>query len=338
MVKKRILWLDLAKGLTIFLVVFVHVVEGIYKTNQFPQYHWFSEIALGLLFTIVMPVFFALSGYVYKPMSTRKLLIKSLAKKFVNLGVPYVIFSVIYVGLQHVGSEVHQLSTWQDLLRIYSVPIGYLWYLYVLFFIYILVGIMYLLKVPVLLQIVIYAILLLLNLEQVITMPYVLDSLCMWTISFYIGYILKENSHMLNSTWLFIFSLVVFSLGILWQVHYGNPWYDTNMMSQTDFIAKLASIPLFLYLFSHIKLGVVGQYFIKYGQYSLIIYLIHAPVASIGRVLLLKLGIQNYFVLIILTLIFSWSISLFTVFIARQVKLVDIIFNPYQYLEKIKVF
>ncbi|CAM3153363.1 acyltransferase family protein [Leuconostoc rapi] len=338
MIKKRILWLDLAKGLTIFLVVLVHVVEGIYKTNQFQQYNWFSEMILGLLFTIVMPVFFALSGYVYKPVSTSTLLIKNLVQKFVNLGIPYVIFSVIYVSLQHVGSEVHQLSTWQDLGRIYVVPIGYLWYLYVLFFIYVLVGIMYLLKVPTILQIGIYSILLLLNLGHVIIMPYVFDSLCMWTIIFYLGYLFKEKPAVLNRKSLFIFNLVAFSVGMIWQVHTGKPWYDTNMMTQTDFMAKLASVPLFLYLFSHIKIGRVGHYFIKYGRHSLVIYLIHAPVASIVRVLLLRLGVQNYFLLIVLTLIFAWTISLCTVCIAHKVKWVDMIFNPYQYLEKIKLF
>ncbi|GMA67576.1 hypothetical protein GCM10025884_12030 [Leuconostoc gelidum subsp. gelidum] len=67
MAKKRIMWLDFAKGITVFLVVIVHVVEGIYKTEMYHQYDTFSEITMGLLFTIVMPIFFALSGYVYNP-------------------------------------------------------------------------------------------------------------------------------------------------------------------------------------------------------------------------------------------------------------------------------
>lgn len=336
MIQKRILWLDLAKGFTVFLVVLVHVIEGIYKTNQFQQYNWFSEMIMGLLFTVVMPIFFALSGYVYKALPTSKLLIKSLVHKLVSLGIPYIIFSVIYVSLQHMGSEVHQLSTWQDLGRIYAVPIGYLWYLYVLFFIYVLVGMMSLLKVPVFLQIGIYSILLLLNLEHVITMPYAFDRLFMWTISFYLGYFFKENPTILNRRGLFIFSLTIFALGLIWQFQHGDPWYDTNMMTRTDFIAKLASVPLFLYLFPHVKLGKVGKYFIKYGRHSLIIYLIHAPVASIVRVLLIKIGVQHYFLLVILTFIFAWLISVSAVYIAQKVKWIDIIFNPYQYLEKTK--
>lgn len=57
MAAKRIAWLDFAKGVTIFLVVIVHVVEGVYKTGQFPAQQNISTNIMGVLFTVVMPVF-----------------------------------------------------------------------------------------------------------------------------------------------------------------------------------------------------------------------------------------------------------------------------------------
>ena len=85
---KRIAWLDLAKGITIFFVVLVHVLEGIYKTGQYRQFNFFAEATMGILFTFVMPVFFALSGFVYKPVSGCKELLAGLKKKIISLGVP----------------------------------------------------------------------------------------------------------------------------------------------------------------------------------------------------------------------------------------------------------
>ncbi|MFR8086404.1 MAG: acyltransferase family protein, partial [Leuconostoc gelidum] len=129
MAKKRIMWLDFAKGITVFLVVIVHVVEGIYKTEMYHQYDTFSEITMGLLFTIVMPIFFALSGYVYKPVQNGQEFFKKTRNKLFRLGMPYIIFSIIYVVLQHISPGVHSLNSWHDLLQIYVMPVGYLWYL-----------------------------------------------------------------------------------------------------------------------------------------------------------------------------------------------------------------
>jgi len=98
--KKRIMWLDFAKGITVFLVVIVHVVEGIYKTGMYHQVDIFSEITMGLLFTIVMPIFFALSGYVYKPIQSGQQFFEKTKNKFWGLGIPYIVFSIIYVMLQ----------------------------------------------------------------------------------------------------------------------------------------------------------------------------------------------------------------------------------------------
>ncbi|MBC6498245.1 hypothetical protein H7R52_02055 [Weissella confusa] len=59
----------------------------------------------------------------------------------VMLGVPYVVFSVVYVILQNLSSStVHDRYAIGDLLYIGIKPVGYLWYLYVYFFILVLFG------------------------------------------------------------------------------------------------------------------------------------------------------------------------------------------------------
>ncbi|MEX0380101.1 acyltransferase family protein [Leuconostoc sp. MS02] len=336
MAKKRIMWLDLAKSMTVFLVVIVHVVEGIYKTGIYHQFDVFSELTMDMLFTIVMPIFFALSGYVYKPLPSAQELLKKSGEKLIKLAVPYVIFSIVYVMLQHVSPDVHNLNSWHDLTQIYVMPIGYLWYLYVLFLVYVFVGIMHLIHMPPYWQIILYAGLLLYSVMPFSNLPYPIKSLFMWLGCFYIGYIFKKNPLIFDNKWVIIVCSLLFLGSIFWQSRQGGTWFNTDMMSQENFISKLTSIPIFFYLFSHVKNGVVARYFIKFGPYSLIIYLVHAPVASIVRILILKLGVPPYGLLVISTLVICWYISIFVIYLSRKLFLVHLIFYPDDYFKRMK--
>ena len=332
--KTRIKWLDLTKGITIFLVVIVHVIEGIYKTGKFPQYDGFSQFIMGILFTIVMPVFFALSGYTYRPINTFKKYGQSLYKKIISLGIPYIIFSIIYVCLQHVDQHVHQFNTWRDLMTIYTIPIGYLWFLYVLFFIYVLIGLMDISGVPALAQLVIYAIMFGYYIVTQANIPYGVSGLCMWTICFYIGYLIKYYSKILLHKTVIVISLMSIILSIVWQMVFISNWFNTNMMTKYDFVAKLASIVLFLPIFAHLKENNITNYFSKYGYYSLIIYLVHAPIASIARIIMLKVGISNYAILALLTLVISWYVSIGVIYVTTKNVYINMLFYPFQNLRK----
>lgn len=336
MAKKRIMWLDFAKGITVFLVVIVHVVEGIYKTEMYHQYDTFSEITMGLLFTIVMPIFFALSGYVYKPVQNGQEFFKKTRNKLFRLGMPYIIFSIIYVVLQHISPGVHSLNSWHDLLQIYVMPVGYLWYLYVLFLVYVFVEFMHLIHIPPHWQMILYAGLLLYSVMQFSNLLYPVKSLFMWVGSFYIGYILKEKPQILENKYMISACSVLFFCSVFWQGSQGGDWFNTDMMSLENIISKITSIPIFLYLFSRVKNGVITRYFIKYGRYSLIIYLVHAPVASIVRTLILKIGLPPYTLLVISTLVISWSISIFVIYLSGKFSWVNFVFYPDNYFKRMK--
>ena len=336
MAKKRIMWLDFAKGITVFLVVIVHVVEGIYKTEMYHQYDTFSEITMGLLFTIVMPIFFALSGYVYNPVQNGQEFFKKTRNKLFRLGMPYIIFSIIYVVLQHISPGVHSLNSWHDLLQIYVMPVGYLWYLYVLFLVYVFVEIMHLIHIPSHWQMILYAGLLLYSVMQFSNLLYPVKSLFMWVGSFYIGYILKEKPQILENKYIISACSVLFFCNFFWQGSQGGDWFNTDMMSLENIISKITSIPIFLYLFSRVKNGVITRYFINYGRYSLIIYLVHAPIASIVRTLILKIGLPPYTLLVISTLVISWGISIFVIYLSGKFSWVNFVFYPDNYFKRMK--
>lgn len=334
--KKRVMWLDFAKGITVFLVVIVHVVEGIYKTGMYHQVDIFSEITMGLLFTIVMPIFFALSGYVYKPVQSGQEFFVKIKNKFFRLGIPYSVFSIIYVILQHASPDVHSLNSWQALLHIYVIPVGYLWYLYVLFLVYVFIEIIHLIHIPPYWQIILYAGLLLYSVMSFSDLIYPIKSLFMWVGCFYIGIILKETPQILENKYIIATCSILFLGSLFWQGSQGGTWFNTDMMSLGNIIAKITSIPLFLYLFSRVKNGIVTRYFVKYGRYSLIIYLVHAPVASIVRILILKVSLPSYTLLMITTLITSWCISIFIIYLSSKYSWVNFIFYPDNYFKRMK--
>lgn len=81
-------WVDVAKGLGIVLVVMSHTVAG-------------PVIALAFLFH--MPLFFILSGYLYRQRPNGGFLLA----KAKSLLVPYAVFLVLIFGATHMGAIVH---------------------------------------------------------------------------------------------------------------------------------------------------------------------------------------------------------------------------------------
>lgn len=116
-----------------------------------------------------MPVFFALSGFFYRQVSNLKMFATNIYKKLISFGIPYLFFSVVYAVLQQFFGNVEQ--GFQALPRIFWMPIGYLWFLLVLFWIYVLVGIVDLLRVDYRLSLGFYFVLFVVS--QLIGMPYI---------------------------------------------------------------------------------------------------------------------------------------------------------------------
>ena len=139
----RIDWIDWAKGWTILFVVIYHAFKSVHDANVFARgEQQIGEWMIFLLATFIMPVFFALSGLVYKEVKNRDEYGKNMLKRIVSLAVPYIIFSAAYVFMQNLSPEssTHAVHPWSDLLGIFAHPISYLWYIYALVLIYILSG------------------------------------------------------------------------------------------------------------------------------------------------------------------------------------------------------
>lgn len=294
----------------------------------------FNVLEMFLIGTFIMPVFFALSGFVYKEVENWNQYKVKMIRRIASLIVPYIIFSFLYVFMQNIspGSSIHAIHHWDSLLRIFIQPISYLWYIYALVAIYLLAGILDMCKMGAKAQIVFSVLLFLI--ASYITLPPFMSLMFTWNITFVMGRLLKKNKNMYQGHWC-ILSLIVMSISWIFQISFGGSgWYNTNGLTYVTFLSKVSSIIIVFYIYSRLHDNMVNKYFQSCGRDSLIIYLVHAPVVSVIRAILVKLGFLNYPLMLLSVIIIAWMISIFACYLSRKIKLIDFIFYPLRYVNK----
>lgn len=131
---ERIVWLDVAKGMGILLVVLGHALGGIIDMPGKATLPGFRAVFLGI-YIFHMPVFFLLSGLL-----VRKRLARSrngfLIDLLITVAYPYFLWSIIqYSAIYAAGSLVNRPVErfWPAILNLPWATISQFWYLYVLF-------------------------------------------------------------------------------------------------------------------------------------------------------------------------------------------------------------
>lgn len=134
---KRVLWLDVAKGLGIVLVVIGHALGGVIDSPAGRGVDVGRQIFVGI-YIFHMPLFFMLSGLLVQRRIARSQ--RSFAMDLI-LGVayPYFLWSIIqYTVIYAAGSLVNApvANYWQPLLSLPLATISQFWFLYILFFLH----------------------------------------------------------------------------------------------------------------------------------------------------------------------------------------------------------
>lgn len=137
-VRTREKWVDDVKVIACILVVLGHFFQSMTKANILPEndlYKWFNMT----IYYFHVPLFFICSGYLYQKYSKVNDFTswkKNVAKKALALGVPYVTFTTATWILKKVfsGNVNDQIGGLGDTLLLY--PTAPYWYLYALFFIF----------------------------------------------------------------------------------------------------------------------------------------------------------------------------------------------------------
>lgn len=336
---KRILWIDFGKGFGIFLVVLAHVLANVSNNVAIKNAIVGNTIhgMMYFLFLIIMPIFFAMSGYLFKAPNNKSAYLKMIKKKLVTLGVPYLVFSVfLFLISTYLGINVEGINGLASLVRIPIYPISYLWFLNALFFCFVIVGIFEWKKVNKIVQYCIYAFFTIVSFYISDTnLWYYWISNFSWILCFYIGFQLKSEKVTISNKILFLL-LILFCGSAFAQIRLDNLWYlKGDFFTATNCIAKLASVFILITLCKRVNSNKLVQYFSKYGKISLIIYLVHVPIISIIRSILVKVGISNIVLLVGLLLVISWYMSIFVSRIFNSVKPLDIVFYPKRYIKNL---
>lgn len=137
---QRETWVDNVKSFACLLVVLGHFAQsmvrsGIASPNDL--YSWFQAT----IYTFHVPLFFICSGYLYQRnawTNSPSLWWGSVKKKLLTLGVPYVAFTLITLGMKLFASDDVNSPASDPLATLFLNPTSPYWYLYTLFLLFLL--------------------------------------------------------------------------------------------------------------------------------------------------------------------------------------------------------
>ncbi|WP_157953791.1 acyltransferase family protein [Weissella confusa] len=332
----RISWIDFGKGFTILSVLLVHVMLGVVNSGvpYTAQQLWVPTIVIGFLFTYVMPVFFAMSGYVYKPVKTWQQFFKKSGQRLISLGVPYIAFNVVIYIVKLFGNDKLTLL---DLLNIWNQPIAYTWYLFALFGIYVLVDLYHLVGLPLWSQIILGVVTLILVSFDTIHIG-LLSQAFRWVLPFILGIAIKEYA-ILNRKYLTVLATGIFIISSVIAIRqYFMMIEAVNVLDISLLAVKLSSVFVFLALYRLI--GTEQNRWLTFiGKNSLIVYLVHVPVGT----LVMKIiewrvpGLTvSYWAFMVATLVVTLVFSLVAVLIANRFRVVNVVFQPIKVIASLR--
>ena len=133
---KRYGWVDYAKGIAIFLVVYRHVFEGLKRAGLDVEGFMGFEYANIIFFSFRMPLFFIVSGIFVSGSLAKRGFSGFTSQKFKTILYPYFLWAALQISLQILlSSYVNADRTLIDYTYLFYSPrrIDQFWYLYALF-------------------------------------------------------------------------------------------------------------------------------------------------------------------------------------------------------------
>ena len=340
MTKSRINWIDFGKGLAIFLVLTGHVLLGLYQSEKFPSWDNVLLLIIAQLYIFHIPVFFALSGYFFKPLSNIKEFLGYAKKKTIILGIPYIFYSIVHFCLQKVaGAVVRVPTTIFDLINIYKQPLGVSWYIYVLWSILIIYGLLSIViknrRILFLISVLAYCCTLFVQ-----TDIYIIQKTLVWGVCFLLGSILSEIrlNRIDSKKFLLFFIAFDFIYMLAWFLLYEVDSKKDYVSYSNPGLWGIAFVVCILFAFiifpkTENKTPRIFEYFSKYGKDSLGIYILHAPICSMLRILMLKMGINSVFIHVIVGILLGWYLSIFATYIMKKIPILNIVLLPQKYIK-----
>lgn len=309
MVKNRnLIWIDYTKIFAIIGVATTHLYMSFEQLGWVKKTDSYYSIPIQIALVLFVQLFFVCSGFLYQQFRkdiTVKGHFKNVLKKFIALGVPYFVFTIISLVIKSIFSGSVNREATPYLKTLFIKPMPPYWYLYVLFILFLIIPCvkdkrkLYAIFVA-------SVILKLLYVFLSIKLPYIPMQIASNSIWFTFGMVLttiKLKHNILEKVACIVLGCTGLSLAIYFFRVY-------NEMRVVRFSLSILLVLFCLYLFTWISKGNDGKIASKLRSYVLPVFLMHTIFAAGARTVLLKLGIKLIPVHILVGLIASFALPM----------------------------
>ena len=328
---ERNVLIDRLKGYACFLVLFGHVIRGIRTAGiDIPSFFMGMEL---FIWSFHVSLFLFLSGVVYhlrgewKTCPTKR---EFILHKLLGLGIPYVVFSAVYIAINSLVGEANTRSSITDILLIWKTPVAQYWYLYALFFLFciwvLLAGILKNWQIMILAIVIGYGV------------PLLGGTLGCFEVVFYsslaFGVGTFVNFHRLTKSPVWLKWLIILlhpATGVLMirlQVIESVPAKEFMQL-----FGIYASI-LLISMLQNCK--VIARFLDFMNKYSFQTYLLHTIFTAGIRIVLLRLGIAQWWIHVPVGTVCGIVFSVLAAIVAKKVKFLNLFFFPTKALRKAK--
>lgn len=338
---KREKWIDYTKAFACVLVVLGHLLQGLNKAHIAWNQEFYQYIDT-FIYIFHMPLFMCISGYLYKKtvkINTIKEYISFVKKKLINLGIPYVLFYLLHIGINMIfAKSVNNPMGVQEILRIFTQPIAPFWFLYALFFIFLLIPLVEKVakgnskKVFLFLGILhIIAIFFKFNI-------YAIDIVMQFAVYFYLGALLYKKGIKEYSNIQYTITIVGYSILAVFYCYLEiNSSISTIYLQIIKMILAILGTYVSLIIFKKIENKLENNLvYNAISKYNFQIYLLHTIFIAGTRIVLIKVFISNFYIQLILGLVAGILGPIIFAKIVEKFKYVNIIFFPTSTIKNLK--
>ncbi len=300
--KTRYFFVDDLKIAACILVVLGHFFMSVVAAGIMPQSALYNVLIQGV-YTFHVPLFFVCSGFLYQNSNrvhSLKPYLKNVARKLLDLGVPYFTFSIITFVIKYVFENSVNTKNGDFFNSLFVNPTAPYWYLYALFIFFLIIPCVnskkqawLLFSISVLLKILYIAC----SINSV-AMPYVVSSVTGRMIWFAGGMLLSFYIDKLSSLrFLKAAALVAIALGTALSALFYRQTNNSEIVKTAVGVIFTLGCVFAAVSFESAKTRNLSK---KLTPYFMPVFLMHTIFAAGVRILLLHFGIDNVFIHILL--------------------------------------